>query len=515
MDFTTARIKPFQIVVFVLCVLTMFTYFNFWEILFWPPQGIHFMRQVDSLSFITYYMHTGNGLFEPGTFSLFSKDGRTASEFPLIYYLMSFVWQAFGRQEFLIKLIHLTATTFGLWHLFLLAKRLTNHTITALCVVVFGFSSSVWIYYANNFLPDASALGLTFSGIYFFIKYIHTNQHRASVFAMLLFMCAALMKISYFIYPIALVLYILWLDFRQPLKHKWILLQFVAVTCIVLAWVIFASYYNSVNHGYFLSRSKPIWSLDAETIKAVFKMITQYWSTWYYSPPQLIVFILVLFTGIYALKKNYRILLIPFIMLSGAISFVLLFFHQFHNHDYYMLTIFPMALVMLIFVLQFITRNAPFFVLLASFIIVGGSGVWGATFAKNYVFWRYWNARENEIDQFAYVGVRLKDARSVLDQYGIDKDAKFIYIKDPGVNGAPYYCNRFGWNIWDTTSHRLSNIPTYISEGADYILLTDSVFISHPVLSQYLAKPVIHHTTFWVFEPVKDSTKWPTINATH
>jgi hypothetical protein len=494
---------------FAVLILSIYTYLNYWEILFWPPQGIHFMRQTDCLSFIAYYIHTGNGLFEPGTLSLFSNEGKTASEFPLIYFLMQFVWIAFGRQEFLLKLFHLSFTTLGLWHLFLLAKDYTRYTITSLLIVLFVFSSSTWIYYANNFLPDASALGLTLSGLYFYTQYIRYNKTRAGLYAMLFFLNAALFKVSYFIYPIATIIHLLWTNRTYIRPHLSVLIQFLISAAIIAAWTLYVSKYNQQNHGYFLSKARPFWILDAETIQAVVRMIAGYWFTWYYSLYQMFVWAIVLILIVVFTFKCLSETFLSIIMLLGAISYMLLFFLQFHDHDYYMLAVFPALIFALLTVIHQVQKRAAFSFHLIGIAVLLITGTTGIAFAKNYVNWRYWNARENEIDQFAYVGDVLRNAQQVLDEAGIDKNAKFIYLKDPGVNGASYYCNRFGWNIWDTSYRFLQAVPAYIESDASYILLTDSNYAQHPLVNPFLDEKVVTHNRFHVYTVQKNSALWP------
>ncbi len=53
---------------------------TFWQ-LFEFPQGIHFIRQTDSLSFLSNYYHFAAGFFEPQVFNLSSTDGKAANEF--------------------------------------------------------------------------------------------------------------------------------------------------------------------------------------------------------------------------------------------------------------------------------------------------------------------------------------------------------------------------------------------------------------------------------------------------
>ncbi|MDX5320567.1 MAG: hypothetical protein LPK45_05680, partial [Bacteroidota bacterium] len=47
------------------------------------PDGMHFIRQTDGLSFVMGYAQFDAPFFEPRVYNLLGKEGKAASEFPL------------------------------------------------------------------------------------------------------------------------------------------------------------------------------------------------------------------------------------------------------------------------------------------------------------------------------------------------------------------------------------------------------------------------------------------------
>jgi len=72
---------------FVITIIAIFFFLEFEKVFFLGPRGIHFMRQTDSLSFVSQYFNEGFNFFNPKLFNLKNIEGRAACEFPIIYYL--------------------------------------------------------------------------------------------------------------------------------------------------------------------------------------------------------------------------------------------------------------------------------------------------------------------------------------------------------------------------------------------------------------------------------------------
>ena len=59
---------------FVLLLIICFYFLNFHSYFFAQPQGVHFNRQIDGLSFVSNYYHNGFDFFHPELYNLIIKE---------------------------------------------------------------------------------------------------------------------------------------------------------------------------------------------------------------------------------------------------------------------------------------------------------------------------------------------------------------------------------------------------------------------------------------------------------
>ena len=422
--------------------------------------------------------------FTPQVFNLHSADGKAACEFPVLYYLTALCYHAFNQHEFILRLITILIASIGFLHLFqLLKNRFDSFTHAFIFSFVF-ISSTVMLYYTNNFLPDASALGFTFIGTFLFFKFVdNKNNKRILYMCFAFYTLASLLKVTYFINPVTAFISIL--IYGNPkknglistLKNNTLLLKvFALATITVLSWNLYVSYYNNINNDhYFLIRPMPVWLMSKPQIYEVVDYIFNFWFSKYYYPTTFHLFFILTAAGIFFIKKSDRIILIPGIILAiGSLCYMLLFFSQFKDHDYYFITLIPA--IVLINASSFITLKNKFPRLINNWItklLFLTICFLSLNYAKAKLMQRYTNSH----DQFSETGFQLVNAKQFLDSLNIPSDAKIIIIKDQTPNGGLYFINRQGWNIKDTTAANAGLLKTYINQGADYILLTDKNFV--------------------------------------
>jgi len=83
--------------------------------------------------------------------------GKTAGEFPLLYWSVAQLWKITGKSEFLYRLVVLIISFTGLYAVFRASKKILNNNIQALFVGLLLFTSVPYVYYAANFLPNVPA----------------------------------------------------------------------------------------------------------------------------------------------------------------------------------------------------------------------------------------------------------------------------------------------------------------------------------------------------------------------
>jgi hypothetical protein len=72
------------------------------------PSSVHQWRQAACLSLADNYYEGNWNLFEPSMHIQFSDNGtsgKSAGEFPLLYYIVAILWKIFGKHEFIFRLL--------------------------------------------------------------------------------------------------------------------------------------------------------------------------------------------------------------------------------------------------------------------------------------------------------------------------------------------------------------------------------------------------------------------------
>jgi hypothetical protein len=489
-------------ILFIVSALCLCWFYNYFEILFWQPQGIHFMRQTDCLSFISYYSKTGAPLWEPGLLCLYSHEGKTASEFPIVYYLLSFVWNHFGKQEFLLRLFNLTIFFTGVYHLLILFKQVLQKWHLSVIAVLFVITSPVIVYYANNFLPDISAMAFTFIAMRHSYDYMNERKQNSLTKSMFFYTVAALLKISYFIYPAAFFAALVTAHVQNKRKLKELVkpfTQFLSSIVICGGWTIYVVWYNRIHTGYFLSTYKAYWMLDDSYIQSVWKHILEYWYGWHltvYALFGLFISLLVVFD----FKKYINMTTGAWGIFSAIASYtyLVLFFGQLHDHDYYILTIIPAFALLFMNMLYMITQqiSLAFIKLLAS-LVIAVFLYKNLLYTQNFVRWRYWDASVN--DPYARVGIKLLHAEQEMTDAGISPEARLVFVPDDGYSGCTYFTNRFGWQLGGNYENELSRIETFKEQGASHLVIIDTALFNHKELLSYTNSMILKTNDYIVY----------------
>ena len=477
-------VERYRHYLFLFILLAVYFFLDYETILFLPPQGLHFVRQTDCLSFVANYYKHGYPFFEPHVFNLQSTGGRAACEFPVLYYLTALLYRVFGDHDFILRLITLLIVSMGFYYLFKLMWLILQDIVYAMAFSFLFFSSGVLLYNTNNFLPDAIALGFTLAGWYFFVKGMTERQSlKPFITGFTFFSIASLLKVTFFINPITAILTFLLIEVfgRSGVKGKFnnclrMSLLFLVAFFLVLGWNLYVIWYNKKYFDfYFLVQPNPIWVLDKKDAAIVWSYIANYWYSSYYYQTTIHVLFLIMGAGILFFKKANRILLtISAILVIGSVCYFLLFFAQFRDHDYYFIALIPAVI--------FLTTNA--FVAIKNKysrivghkipkILLAALCVLSLNHASGKIAQRY----QNKEDSFALVGEKLGGMRPYLDSIGVSADAKIIVMTDQSPNGGLYFLRRSGWNIRDTSQRSLMDVDIYIGRGADYIVFTDKKWV--------------------------------------
>ncbi len=454
-----------------------------------PPEGLHLFRQTDSAAFASHYYHYGNGLFEPANYNLSSIDGKGAAEFPLTYYIAGLLYHFFGEKDWILKGIHFFIFLCGViffWHSL---KRYLESYWWSLVVTFSFLSGGVMLHYCNMTLPESPAIGFSLSGWALLLHGFKSSKASHLTWAAIFFTMSALLKVVYGIHLLTLVVYLLWrlkndnYSFHELLKtYKWTILILLVGIVANSCWNGYAISYNQrYAQANFLTSSTPIWGMPQEHISGVVDIISNYWRPYLIYPTLLHTFgILSLFLLFLFKKTPYPDNLIIVVNVLALLSYVVLFFHQFLDHDYYFLMFYlPLSLWLMLgysTVAKVAIGKSD-----RLYNVIGLSALLITALAVNYGIEKS-NQRKEKTDILEEACVPIKENAKELQEL-IPKSSHIIVFGDYTRQASLYFLKRKGWTILDEEQLNRSLIDSLTSCGAQFLLLLKPV--QHTILEDY------------------------------
>ena len=457
--------------IFIFIFILLLVFLNYQSILFLQPRSFHVIRQTDSLSFINYYLKTGLNFFDIGNLNLYNGSGKTACEFPIFYYLVALLTLSGIKSYLLLKFLYVSIFLGTSYKIFLFLRERYN-LIDSMSLTFLLFSSTIIIYYTLNYIPNYPALCFTLCGLIYFIDFLENNKIKLLITALFFFLMASLLKITFAIYPIGCFSFLLISYFKEEKIIYKVLYYFIGIFLILLAWNLFVIYYNQLyNADYYLTSTKPLWDATEYEKNEVLSFILNYWLyKYYYHSTIHMFFILTILSFFFVRKLDKKLTLLSIIFFLGVISYFILFFKNFRDHDYYFLEFVPFLFIVFINSYQSISSviNSKLKMILSCTILV--ISVLSINYGRLNLERRY----EKPFEQVSRLAYELDGIEYKIDSMQISKSAKIFAIPDKSMNISLYYTNRFGYTLEDTTNYNL--LKYYLK--SDYILITDSGYIS-------------------------------------
>ncbi|MFO7670646.1 MAG: glycosyltransferase family 39 protein [Bacteroidales bacterium] len=481
------RSSPFRPVFLFLLMLTAIALlYDFHQILFMRPIGMHQWRSCISAAF-PVNLACGGNFFTTQTNALLADhytSDRTVVEFPLIYFIISIFYRLFGVHEAWFRGFQIAIGFMGLVYLFKVSYFFTRNWVYAAFIPLVMFTSPVYVFYVSGFIPDVVALSLTFGGFYYFLGYSKNRRPGTWLLSMFFFLLAGLTKTSSLLpfFGLAGVALLECLNRkREGESGSFIhlstltIISYLGVLLLISGWYFYAKIYSDL-HGGSVSKVqiRPIWDLNLETIRLTLegmKMwfgMSHYHARWFLYLSGLVFLFNLFFPG-KANKFLYRLSILIFL---GAVGFTLLFFLDMRNHDYYQANNF------FIFVPVYLT----FFSILEKLYPRLHHSVWTKFTLLFLVLFLIANC--NKVMKFSYserdynfVGssraLEMYDMEEYLDELGIDRSRKVHCTPDPSINISLYLCNRKGLTDYGPLDHLSmeERIPLMKETGIEYLIL--------------------------------------------
>jgi hypothetical protein len=280
----------------------------------------------------------------------------------------------------------------------------------------------------------------------------------------------------------------MWFWGRKELNwesKKWIQIAgiFTGALALIVGWSMHIIQYNAFNHDdYFLVSTRPIWKMDSEDIGVVWDHMTGYWFRDYLARDswRILLGMLVLIALRWkSLNQHLRNAL--WILTLGELAYVVLFFGQFKDHDYYIWNIFPwLILVMAAFVNAFwealAQRVLKQLVGIVMLILVMNSWISN----EKVIRWRFGHDEPN----LAWVGKRLQHGSEWLKESGVlPFTEQVVVVPDFTRNGSLLFIQQEGWTLADST--QLGRLNSEELSSATKLMILDSAYLKFPEVEEH------------------------------
>lgn len=491
--------REFQIsITFLVFCVAVFLLNDSYRIIQLRPQSVHVWRQTDCLSYTLNYYQNNQPFFEPQTHTLLGDNGRTVSEFPVLYYITAKLYKVFGPQEIILRIITFSLFVFGCFSLLWLGLEMMKNKWLAFIPAAITFTSPYLYYYALNFLPDVPGLSFALIGSFFLIRYLNTLRIRWAYLSAAMFCLGALLKISAGISLVALSSVLFLFSFSQtakpvPQKH-YLHLIFLLVLAVALnlAWVEFAKYYNLLyKNRQNLLGIFPIWGTDMNDVYDIALKTIQVWSKvilhpivwlWLFGLAVLIVKYRKTISGFYQMILAFMVL--------GSIVYSLLWYQAFMHHDYYMVNPF-VGIIWIIVTACLVADNAtPLF----RKVFLGIAVV--ALLVSTY------QSRAVQLERYAtpdpkYLNTHLFTIEPYLRSIGISRHDRIVSVPDPSANISLYFMNQPGWTeLFDKSDYPFERS---VDSFAKYLITSDTNFIKQPKYEAHKGDLAGNYGSYYIY----------------
>ncbi len=494
--------------------------YSYSEILHLRPRSIHQFRQSDCLSLTDNYYNGNWNLFEPSLNLQFSDhltSGKSAGEFPLLYYFVAMLWKIFGKHEIIFRLVTIGIAFAGMFALYKLAYAILKDYFWAVASVVLLFSSPVFVFYSNNFLVNVPAFSLMLIALYYFYLFWQHGKNKHFYVCMGLYLLAGLFKVSSLLSFVVIgAVYLADITrlirfkregyiFNEPLKQFF---PFAIVVSGVVAWYMYANHYGVVHGGnYTFNGTESYWAMTAEQHNGAYYSVKNFLLYQIYSVSAFVYLATCFVVLLINFKKVALIwrIVIPLLMI-GYFIFIMLFFYALNFHDYYHIDFLIIPIVINLAFLRYMALNEIFvFKSPAVKIIFSVFLFYNVLYCGNNIRMRYFPVTEKNKEYrqlfapkadmdywgwcaWAYPYGSYERVTPVLRSMGIKRDDIFLCPNDQSFSILLYLIDQKGFPNLCEWMKDSASVSTRIQAGAKYMIVNDTAILATPPF-----KPFVSH----------------------
>ncbi len=427
------------------------------------PMSAFAWAHADHYALAQGFLDNGFDFFHPKTFSLnpglppenelLDPQGVTASDFPLLHYVVAIMFKLTGIVSPTIYRIIVLLWSFVCFFMLYRSILYLKGKIYAFFICSFVFLQPCYSFYQDNFHVCATAYNTFVLGLSFLLYYLNNNSYKKKFYLGIIFLTlAALMRFIQIIPVIAILCTFIVLSIRNRKFEMKILTCFISLFCVLSYFIynqILARKYGSVfmNAPDFVKNLNEAYSYMKQMLLVYPRLVLP--------PPHFIVLIvlIVLYFKEITIDKLMKPLFLWILLNAiGALLFTIITLENVSVHEYYSidvwLPVLTSLLIYLLFTLDLTTLKKSKVVLFISVLFLSGLFIASRSQYKRYdsVFSNVLNGGEDKIIK------TFKDSRFYLDNI-LSEDKKVLIICESGRNipqvGWPRDVYRIGGNTFE------------------------------------------------------------------
>ncbi len=488
----------------------LFFVYGFDSILFLRPQGIHQWRQCDCLSFTLNFYHNDGTFFSPVIHYLGTDgDGKTVSDFPLLYYAIGKLWRLTGYHEYFYRLIILLISFAGLAALTKTVEGILKDSFMGLFAALILYSSTIFVYYSNNFLMNVPAFSLALIALYFFYKFYDSGKNRHLIVSMAFFLVGGLLKTPALMSFVA----ILGIFVLEQITHirfgkndklfakpKIQILPFLTVVVLIILWYWYAASYNAKhNSGIFLIGILPVWKLSLAKITSIIHYVRVLWIDSYQSKVMQMIAVIFFLFATFSYKKSHKFLWYFMTLLGvGFVLYLMLFFQVFNHHDYYLINqlVFMLSIFTSFFYLlrQHYPRLFKSRILRVLLVLLLAYNVNLCAINIHNRYHVPW------MNQHLIRTKGLENITPYLRSLGIKRADPMLVEDDPSFDITLYLMDQKGYTTFGGRFRDSLEIRKEIKKDLKYMIVTDSSLLHEPYLQPFIRDQIGRWNKFYIYK---------------
>ena len=459
------------------------------------PTHIHAWAEQDHYALALGFINNGFDFFHPETmiynkqFPGWWKEAYdstiTSVDFPIHEYNVALLMKLMGTTSpWVFRLWTLLWGFLGLFFLYKISYRLTNHGVKSALVTTIAMTSPVYAYFLNGFLPSIPALSLGIIGLWFYLKFYDNNKRKHFHLSIAFLTLAMLIRTTFAIELIAILCFELLRIFRKESTFLDKLPSVLISAALFIAYFLWNRHLRNLYGTLFLNELLP--PEDWQDAKELVADTYHKWTYHYFQKTQYLVFLLIALAAIgisiyRSLKhkkdantprKPLSLWWLPLIEIFGCLLFSIAMMQQLPFHDYYLIDTFFLPLLFLIaLALNVIPKTNE-----------DHSVGWGAFLVGIICAIMVINTQNTQVERREYEKDALRcyeiyqDADLLLDSLNISRDAKILCLYGYAQNGPFIQMKRKGYTVMNNDNDLLETALTW---DFDYVIVDNGKYAAN------------------------------------